>query len=69
MSNEKVTDDPESARSTIVLDNENDNNVASGNRVPLPVAPAVAPEGGVAGWLCIAGTFVAMIASFGFLNA
>lgn len=66
MSNEKISTDPESAQSTIVPENEND--VAPANSVPPPT-PAIAPEGGVAGWLCIAGTFVAMIASFGFLNA
>lgn len=78
MSDTRVSDtshttpnDPEAAGSVT----PSDNGVLSekpGTPPQQPEAeakPEIAPEGGLKGWLCVTGSFLAMIASFGFLNA
>lgn len=37
--------------------------------VPLTTEPDLPPEGGVRGWICVAGAFICLFCTFGFLNA
>ena len=37
--------------------------------VVTPTIPDFPPEGGTRGWICVAGAFICLFCTFGFLNA
>ena len=72
MSDDKVADDvplkdPELHDSTNPNGNGVDEEKAEAEN--SPPKKEIPPEEGVAGWMCIFGSFFSMMASFGFLNA
>ena len=72
MSQEKVADkmplkDPELADSTTLNGIGVDEEKAEAEKPPPK--KEIPPEEGFAGWMCIVGSFFAIAASFGFLNA